>query len=399
MRLPPPPRTHTSDPFANAIAAMEKIPISPDESDGSNRLLAYCRQCRRHGHGEAETIKLVGLMGIKFPFPREWTPKQIGARWRAAKVETGEAYDESDDPPWEPKKNGTHTESPTAKKKIDERFLPGGRVLLDAMLAIDNNVSEVVFNCGPDLEGFEVGPEKVTIVGAPPGTGKTSLANQAAFAALERHTGLRLVIANAEMTPRVLINRELCRRAMVNYQALRFATYTAEEKERLQDAGGQLSALMERTELMVGPYSAADLGAGLSEREPGIVIVDYLQKFKPPGVATMEGIESVMDHLRAYAEAGWAVIALSATKRAEGGKHDSAKLDQAAFRGSSEIEFQADAAYVLRDQSGGAEGDRDMILDCVKNRHGNRGSINLRFVAAEMRFESTVQPFDFGSDF
>ena len=250
-----------------------------------------------------------------------------------------------------------------------------------------------------DAVKFAMSSNDLAIIHGPPGTGKTSLANQAAFAALERHTGLRLVIANAEMTPRVLINRELCRRAMVNYQALRFATYTAEEKERLQDAGGQLSALMERTELMVGPYSAADLGSGLAEREPGIVIVDYLQKFKPPGVATMEGIESVMDHLRAYAEAGWAVIALSATKRAEGGKHDSAKLDQAAFRGSSEIEFQADAAYVLRDQSGGAEGDRDMILDCVKNRHGNRGSINLRFVAAEMRFESTVQPFDFGSDF
>jgi hypothetical protein len=113
----------------------------------------------------------------------------------------------------------------------------------------------------------------------------------------------------------------------------------------------------------------------------------------------MEGIESVMDHLRAYAEGGWAVIALSATKRTEGGKHDATKLDQAAFRGSSEIEFQADAAYVLRDQSGGAEGDRDMLLDCVKNRHGRRGSIDLRFIAGEMRFESRIQPFDFGEDF
>lgn len=298
--------------------------------------------------------------------------------------------------------NGRAAEPEKTAKKPPV-MLAGSSVLAESMLRIENDETEVIFNCGDDLEGFELGPGKITVVGAPPGTGKTSLASQAAFAAIEHHPDLRLTIANAEMDPGILLRREMSRRSGVNYQKLRFATYDAEEKLRLQDAGMALTPLMKRTELMTPPYQIERLVEGLPST-PGLLVLDYLQKFRSHKEA-IEGIEAVMGMLRWVAMSGWAILALSSTARqdggSKGGKHDASKLDMGSFRGSGEIEFQADAAYVLRDLSGDADGDRDMQLDCVKNRHGARASIELVFRASEMRFEGPInnpQKHDFGDD-
>ena len=50
-----------------------------------------------------------------------------------------------------------------------------------------------------ELSGFEVGPSKVTLIGGPPGAGKTAFTMQATVDALRLTTNLRAVVCNVEM--------------------------------------------------------------------------------------------------------------------------------------------------------------------------------------------------------
>jgi hypothetical protein len=101
-----------------------------------------------------------------------WTDKELLHKCeQASKAESHEQPREhlvGDVPPWE--KEATPEPEPEPAKKSSV-FLPGREVLADAVIAIGNREGETIFNCGPDLEGFEIGFGKVTVVGAPPGTG------------------------------------------------------------------------------------------------------------------------------------------------------------------------------------------------------------------------------------
>jgi len=95
---------------------------------------------------------------------------------------------------------------------------------------------------------------------------------------------------------------------------------------------------------------------------------------------------------------GWAVLALSATVRTRvkgGSGHDSRQLNMASFKESGEIEFNADSLYLLRDNDAvdGNEKIRNVTLDCVKNRHGEKVPIDLVFNMPQMSFErKQVEP-------
>ena len=87
----------------------------------------------------------------------------------------------------------------------------------------------------------------------------------------------------------------------------------------------------------------------LRSEPPGLVIVDYLQKFAPADKDVRQGVGEVVSGMRMLAKAGWAVLCLSSTARNKDGKHDSKSLSLSSFKESGEIEFNADSAYVLVD--------------------------------------------------
>lgn len=389
MKLP----TKTRPNYESAARrAMLKIEPKVDEKDGSGRLLMYCRQCKRFGIPVDRAIVLIRDVLESYPAPRQWSDKDIRARYDQADVGVGEARDEdstgSDIPPWE--------KAETIHRADDEpRFMAGSGTLADCWSDIVTDRFEVLYDCG--LIGFELGPGKLTVLGAPPGAGKTALASQLLFASLGNHQELSAVIANAEMAPKVLIKRELSRRSGVSYQTLRFGPYDDDDRTRLLAAKNEIEPLVSRTRLMLPPYRIDRLLESLPST-PGLLVIDYLQKFRV-GDSSYEGIEEVVGLLRWAAMNGWAVLAISSTSRGEGKqRHGSEQLGLASFRGSGEIEFQADAAYVLKDQSNGAAGDRNMRLECVKNRHGPLESFDLVFRVDRLEFEGkqVVRKHDFG---
>lgn len=233
---------------------------------------------------------------------------------------------------------------------------------------------------------FVLGPGKLTIIGAPPGAGKSALAMQIAFEVLQHNDELSLVVANAEMDFRSLLKREVARRSGVSHSRILRATYNDDELALIDKVCADLfDECGRRCRHMQVPFTASELDA-LSLHEPGLLVVDYLQRFRASGTESRSGVDDVVNCLKDLATQGWAVLALSATTRHHGG-HDPSKLGLSSFKESSEIEFTADAAYVLRNKSDRHDEVKDIDLDCVKNRSGQSTLLELRFSGELMRFE------------
>ena len=236
---------------------------------------------------------------------------------------------------------------------------------------------------------FVLGPGKLTIIGAPPGAGKSALAMQIAFEVLQHNDELSLVVANAEMDFRSLLKREVARRSGVSHSRILRASYNDDELALIDKVCADLfDECGRRCRHMQVPFTASELDA-LSLHEPGLLVVDYLQRFRASGTESRSGVDDVVNCLKDLATQGWAVLALSATTRQQGkdGGHDPSKLGLSSFKESSEIEFTADAAYVLRNKSDRHDEVKDIDLDCVKNRSGQSTLLELRFSGELMRFE------------
>jgi replicative DNA helicase len=80
---------------------------------------------------------------------------------------------------------------------------------------------------------------------------------------------------------------------------------------------------------------------------------------------------------------------MSATTRgnSKNGGHDPQSLSLSSFKESGEIEFNVDAAYVLRNNSEDSDSVKEIDLDCVKNRAGAMSRVKLTFCGDFMRFE------------
>jgi replicative DNA helicase len=281
-----------------------------------------------------------------------------------------------------------------ARKSADGKKSHTSRAVLlfdDYLAGLKSGECDQLYSIPAPLDGFEVGPGLISALGAGPGTGKTALASQLLFGALELNSNLVATIANAEMSFRVLARRELVRRTGLQDKRLRFADLSTSDWIAIDTAANALRPLLERVRWLEPPYRFEQLKL-LQNDLPGFLVVDYLQKFSPDGEARA-GVNAVMALLRHLALDGWGVLALSATTRTSGKSssgHDSKSLTLASFKESSEIEFNADSAYLLRDNGpiDGKEWLRSIELSCVKNRHGEMAPKDLEFNKAGMRFRA-----------
>ena len=277
------------------------------------------------------------------------------------------------------------------------------------------------------LENLEIGPARVTLFGAPPKYGKTDLVTQLAVDAARLQTGVMVFIGNAEMHTSTLmapsgstlgsadrgfhasgsVGRDSGARVEGQETALQQIGYPADDeigtdKDFIHASEGMYNTAVQ---FMCPPFSTLNLMtlAGDVEhyaaRRPDqiIVVCDYVQRFsaldrsrfekwkrycerknvstQPPHV---HDVDAVMSELRILAQAGVCVIAVSAMSR---DSYDKATMG--GFRGSSELEYAADDAYVLTHDD-----DR-------------KGIVHLRHVASRnsatkdrvLRFDGSVHKF------
>jgi replicative DNA helicase len=253
-----------------------------------------------------------------------------------------------------------------------------------------------------ELARLEIGPGLVNLFGGAPGAGKTAFTMQAACDALRLTPSLRCLVANVEMPPSVLLDRQLARLAGIDFTAIRYRRLDASHGARLDAGLATLESFADRLAFLKQPFTLENVAAAADAFDAGLLLLDYAQRIAPPGTHgdNRNAMNATMGYLRQFADAGTAVIVISRVTRgrdAKGGStYDAAALTLASFSESAELEFGADSAFIL------APDPKDaglVTLRCVKNRHGSQEDIPLQFDGARMSFApldatATARPAD-----
>ncbi len=241
------------------------------------------------------------------------------------------------------------------------------------------------------LAHIEIGPGLVTICGGAPGAGKTALLMQLVVDALRLDSNLRALVCNVEMAPKVLLERQLARLSGVSLEAIRRRRLGTAHSARIQQGLDTIAAVSERLCFVRPPFDLANVAASADDFGANIILLDYIQRIPPPGKHGDKrgSVNASMDYLRQFADANVAVLvvaAVSRTRDAAGrSSYDGAGLNLASFRESSELEFGADDAFMLINDS---NADQQVILRHLKSRHGRARDLTLRFLGDHQHFES-----------
>ncbi len=244
------------------------------------------------------------------------------------------------------------------------------------------------------IGGLTLAPKQVLLIGAPPGRGKTMLVMQATFDALRFHPDLKALVANVEMPPEILLERELSRVSGVPATAIHTRQYRSRSDycEKVKQAWDTFQPLLERVHFLQPPYAMDNLVLGVKQQQANIVVVDYLQRFAvkhdQQTTNTRERITEAMDMLRQLVNWGVAVIVVSSLARDKGASGKGYReITLASFRDSSELEYGCDIAYGLEADPKAADG--AVVLRNLKRRYGESGEgadIVLRFNPSHCKF-------------
>jgi replicative DNA helicase len=240
---------------------------------------------------------------------------------------------------------------------------------------------------GHPLNGVEIGPGQVVLVGAPPAAGKTALVMQMLFDAVRLTPRLKALVCNVEMSPNALLDRQLSRLADIPLQAVRRREVGGKLAEPFGRGLIELRERVEQVAFLRQPFDLANVARSADGFGADLILLDYVQRIGPPKEYADKrlSLNAVMDTVRAMADAGCAVLVVSAVGRQRDGNGRSSyeNLTLASFRESSELEYGADSAYLLVREPDS----NDAVLKCVKNRHGDPADIALTFDGARQRFE------------
>jgi len=206
----------------------------------------------------------------------------------------------------------------------------------------------------------------VHVLAAPPGCYKTSTMLRMARGYAE--CGNRVAWLAAEMPPRTLVRRMLCQAAGLGQAALASDAMPPEHERKLEIGREVLAAFRDRIEFVSAPIGFEELERAADSA--AVVFVDYLQLVRHPE-ATVRGHERIEDTVAKLVESAQrtgAVFVMAAAQGREGGD----KRDiRNATRGSSSIEYSADAVYCAEEATDGPGG-QVVEFRCLKQREGDR---------------------------
>lgn len=231
---------------------------------------------------------------------------------------------------------------------------------------------------------LDVRPGRLILFGGAPGGGKTAAILQVGIDMLRMNPAARLLIANVEMVPALLVERVASRLAAVPLTAIADRTLTADQLGRVRAAADSLAPVAGRLAFLHTPFGLEHVAAAGTAFGANVLILDYIQRFVVGDGAKdkREQLETAATVLRRFCDAGAAVLVASAVARQKNAGGSTYKgLNLASFRGSSELEYGTDAAYLFNPGDGGT-----ITLTCEKNRYGAVADI-------VTRFDPTIQKF------
>jgi replicative DNA helicase len=233
---------------------------------------------------------------------------------------------------------------------------------------VERGESPVRYALPPPFAVLDVRPGRLILFGGAPGGGKTAALLQIGIDLLRLNPAARLLVANVEMVPALLVERIVSRLSSVPLTAIANRTLTTDQLNRVKTAVATLAPVAGRLAFLHAPFALEHVAAAGTAFGANVLVLDYVQRFTvgDPSKDKREQLETAATVLRRFCDAGAAVLVASAVARQKHAGGSTYKgLNLASFRGSSELEYGADAAYLLVPTEGGG-----INLQCEKNRYG-----------------------------
>ena len=257
---------------------------------------------------------------------------------------------------------------------------------------VERGEPPVRFKLSEPFTALDVRPGRLILFGGAPGGGKTAALVQVGIDLLRRNETARLLVANVEMVPALLVERVVSRLAAVPLTAISDRALTPDQLARVRAAVGALEPLAGRLAFLHAPFALEHVATAETAFGATVLALDYIQRFTvgDAGKDRREQLETAATVLRRFCDAGAAVLVASAVARQKGpGGSTYTGLNLASFRGSSELEYGCDGAYLFTPGDGG-----QITLTCEKNRYGIVTDIVTRFDPTTQTFTSAPAGLD-----
>ncbi|MFO0821973.1 MAG: DnaB-like helicase C-terminal domain-containing protein [Gemmataceae bacterium] len=243
----------------------------------------------------------------------------------------------------------------------------------------------------PDpFAALDIRPGRLILFGGAPGAGKTAAMLQVGIDMLRMNDTARLMIANVEMVPRAFVERIASWLSAVPLTAIADRTLTPDQLGRVRAAVSALAPVAARLAFLDAPFSLEHVAAAGTAFGANVLMIDYIQRVSVGDGKgeKREQLETAATVLRRFCDAGAAALVASAVSRQKSQSGSTYKgLNLASFRGSSELEFGCDSAYLFTPSDGfDPEKGGPVTLECGKNRYRAPADI-------VTSFDTTTQTF------
>ncbi len=237
-----------------------------------------------------------------------------------------------------------------------------------------------------DLDNVITGLNKsdLLIIAARPGMGKTSFVLNMATNVCRHTTGKEVVVFSLEMSKEQLATRMLSSESLVNSGSLMTGRISNDEWIKLADGARRLSSMDIYLDDTAG-ITVVQMKAKLRRmKNLGLVIIDYLQLMSSGRKIDnrVNEISEITRQLKLMAkELNVPVITLSQLSRSVESRTDKRPV-LSDLRESGSIEQDADIVmFLYRDGYYNKQAEDVTLAECIvaKNRHGETGTINLRW--------------------
>ena len=236
------------------------------------------------------------------------------------------------------------------------------------------------------------------LIAARPGMGKTSFAMNIAVNAARISPGTSVAVFNLEMNREQIVSRMLASEGRIPSEQIKTGQIEASKWRGLAEAAEMLHEI----ELYVDDNSSISIGEMKAKlrrvKNLGLVVIDYLQLMstgRRDGNRVSE-VSEITRNLKIMAkELNVPVIALSQLSRSPEARLDK-RPQLSDLRDSGSIEQDADIVMFLYRDAYYTKSEEDISsCECIiaKNRHGDVGTINLRWDGQFTRFSDLEQRY------
>ena len=265
------------------------------------------------------------------------------------------------------------------------------RLLQAAMEDVtDNDLDRRIYTGIPAIDSILGGlrPGNVSVLGAEPSTGKTTLALNIAMHALRR--GKKVLFFSLEMSDVQLLGRMVASTGKIDYSTIANKQLSA---DGLRLAAETASALLRNDRFYIYDtvYYVEQMAERIISLKPDLVLVDFLQFCRTGWQAnnTADRLEYIVSEFKRVAKLPYCqchIMLLSQPSRQSGQD----KQSMFTLKGSSAIEQGGDVVMLL-DRPGVRDADQPQELASIrisKNKFGRTGLVQLYFDGEHQRFRN-----------